>query len=53
MSLKSASFPQGTLIKVIYYLPNETILKKSEARFCRRKTAEDNSAKIKVLPNIP
>ena len=32
--------------------PNKTILKKSEARFCRLKTAEDN-AKISVFPNIP
>ena len=26
--------------------------KKSETRFCRRKAAEDNNAKIKVFPNI-
>ena len=26
---------------------------KYETRFCRRKTAEDNNAKINVSPNIP
>ena len=43
---------QGTLIKA-FYLPKKTISKKSETRFCRRKTAEDNNAKIKVFPNMP
>ena len=36
-----------------FYLPNKTILKKSETWFCRRKTAEDNNTKIKVFPNMP
>ena len=42
----------GTLIKT-FYLPSKTNLKKIEIRFCRRKTAEDDNAKIKVSPNIP
>ena len=29
------------------------IKKKSETRLCRRKTDEDNNAKINVFPNIP
>ena len=41
----------GTLIKALY-LSNKTISKKSEIRFYRRKTAEDNNAKIKGFPNI-
>ena len=43
---------EGNLIKA-FYLPNKTIYKKSEAQFCRRKTAEDNDAKINVFLNIP
>ena len=35
-----------------FYLPNKTTWKKSETRFCRRKTPEDNNAIIAV-PNIP
>ena len=35
-----------------FYLPNKTILKKSETSFCGRKTAEDNNVKINVFPNI-
>ena len=50
MSLKSTSFPKE--LKA-FYLPNKTTEKKSETQFCRRKTAEDNNAKIKVLSNIP
>ena len=42
----------GTLIKA-FFLPNKTILKKSDTRFCRRKTAEDNNTKINDFPNIP
>ena len=42
----------GTLKKA-FYLLNKTILKKSEIRFCRQKTADDNDAKINVFPNIP
>ena len=52
MSLKSTSFPKGTLIKA-FYLPRKTIWKKSETKICRRKTAEDNNANINVPPNIP
>ena len=33
--------------------PEQNKLKKSETRFCRRKTAEENNAKINVSPNIP
>ena len=33
-----------------FYLPNKTILKKSKTQFCRRKTAEDNNAKIYFFP---
>ena len=43
---------QGTLIKV-FHLPIKTNFKKSEARFCRQKTAENGNAKINVSPNIP
>ena len=32
---------------------SKAIEKKSETRFCRRKTAEDDNAKINVSPNIP
>ena len=42
----------GTLIKAFYF-SNKTIWRKSETGFCRRKTAEDNNAKIVVFPNIP
>ena len=42
----------GTLIKA-FHLPNKTIQKKSERRFCRRKRAEDNNAKINIFPKIP
>ena len=51
MLVKSNSFSKE-LIKV-FYLPNKTILKKSETRFFRRKTAEDNNAKINVFPSTP
>ena len=37
----------------VFYLPNKMIYKKSETWFYRRKTAEDNIAKVKVFPNIP
>ena len=40
------------LIKA-FYLPNETNWKKFETRFCRRKTAEDDNAKINISSNIP
>ena len=54
MSLKSTSFPKPLISTLInaFYLLNKTIWKKSETQFCRRKTAEDNNAKIKVFPNI-
>ena len=48
MFLKSTSFP-----KEAFYLPNKTILKKSETRFCRRKSAEDDNANINAPLNIP
>ena len=41
----------GAQIKALYLL-KKTIYKKSETRFCRRKTAEDNNAKTNVFPNI-
>ena len=35
-------------------LPHEQIkLKKSETPFCKRKTAEDDNAKLNISPNIP
>ena len=37
----------------VFYLPRKTNPKQSETQFCRRKTAEDNDAKINVFPNIP
>ena len=37
----------------VFYLPIKANQKKSETRFCRRKTAEDDNAKINVSPNIP
>ena len=40
------------LIKV-FYLSTKTNLQKSETRFCRPKTAEDNNTKINVFSNIP
>ena len=43
---------KGTLIKACYLL-NKTIEKKSETRFCRQKTAEDNNVKINIFPNVP
>ena len=33
--------------------PEQNKLMESETKFCRRKTAEDNNAKINVFPNIP
>ena len=43
---------QGTLIKT-FYIPIKTNQKKSETRFYRRKTAEDDNATINVSANIP
>ena len=37
---------EGTLIKAFYIPKIIIIIKKSETRFFRRKTAEDNNAKI-------
>ena len=48
MSLKSTSFP-----KELFVSRAKQIKKKSKTLFCRRKTAEDSNAKIKVSPNIP
>ena len=42
---------EGTLIKAFYF-PNKTIQKKSETRFCSRKTAEDDYVNINVPSNI-
>ena len=52
MSVKSTSFPKGTLIKT-FYLSIKTNEKVSDTRFGRRKTAEDDNAQIYVSPNIP
>ena len=41
-----------TVIKA-FYLPSKTNQKKYGTQFYRRKTAEDNNAKINVSPNIP
>ena len=43
---------RGNSVKA-FYLPSKTNQKKSETRFCRRKIAEVNNAKIKFSPNIP
>ena len=43
---------EGSLIKA-FYVPNKIFWKKSETRFCRRKTAEDSNAKINIFPNMP
>ena len=37
----------------IFYFRSKTYRKKSETRFCRRNTTEDNNSKINVSPNIP
>ena len=42
----------GTLLKA-FYLPNKTTWKKSETRFCRRKTPENNNAKINIFQHLP
>ena len=52
MSLKSTSFQNELLIKD-FNLPNHSVQKKSETRFCRRKTAENDNANINVPPIIP
>ena len=43
---------RGNSVKA-FYLPSKTNQKKSETRFCRRMTAEDDNAKKNVSPNIP
>ena len=46
MSLQSTSFPKELLIEA-FYLPSKTL-----RQFCRRKTAENNNAKIDVSPSL-
>ena len=43
---------KGIPIKA-FYPPSKANQKKSETRFCRRKTAKEDNAKIIVSPNIP
>ena len=52
MSLKSASFPKELWIKP-FISRTKQFKKKSETRFCRKKTEQDNNAKINAFQDVP